>query len=69
MYNYQELKEFVKNNPDKYLREIKQGVFEEKEQKASFGGIYKALKTLNIDLKKNLLYKERNEEKRTDFNK
>lgn len=52
IYDYEELAEFVQSNPDKYIREIKQEVFEEKGQKASFGGIHKALKKLDLKLKK-----------------
>ena len=52
VYDYEELAEFIKNNPDKYIREIKQENFEDKGQKASFGGIHKALKKLDLKLKK-----------------
>jgi transposase len=65
VYNYPALEEFVKNNPDKYIREIKQEFFEEKDQKASFGGIHKALKKLDISFKKNPLIQRKRSRKKT----
>lgn len=51
-YDYEKLKEFVEKNPDKYIREIQKEIFEKNGQKASFGGIHKALKSLDLKLKK-----------------
>lgn len=53
VYDYEKLREFVEQNPDKYLREIKTELFEANGQKASISGIDDALKRLNLKLKKN----------------
>jgi transposase len=52
VYDYQALKKFVEDNPDKYLREIKAELFEANGQKASTSGIDDALKRLDLKLKK-----------------
>jgi transposase-like protein len=53
VYDMDGLRAFVEANPDKYLREIKVEFFEARGQKASFNGIHKALKKLDLGLKKN----------------
>lgn len=67
VYNYEKLKEFVEQNPDKYIREIRQEVFVENGQKASFGGIHKALKKLDLNLKKKSFYSQKETKKKEQF--
>jgi transposase len=55
VYDLEGLKKFVSDNPDKYIREIKAEFFEAKGNKASFGGIHKALDKMEIRLKKKSL--------------
>jgi transposase len=52
-YDMQGLKLFIENNNDKSIREIKTEFFEANGNKASFGGIHKALKKLKLSFKKN----------------
>lgn len=52
VYDLEGLKKFVDTYPDKYIREIKSEFFESNGNKASFGGIHKALKRLEFKLKK-----------------
>jgi transposase len=54
-YDLEGLKKFVEDYPDKYIREIKAEFFEAKGNKASFGGIHKALDKMDIHLKKKSL--------------
>lgn len=56
VYDLEGLKQFVNDNPDKYIREIKAEFFEAKGNKASFGGIHKALDKMDIRLKKKSLH-------------
>lgn len=56
VYDLDGLKQFVNDNPDKYIREIKAEFFEAKGNKASFGGIHKALDKMDIRLKKKSLH-------------
>jgi transposase len=55
VYDLDGLKQFVNDNPDKYIREIKAEFFVAKGNKASFGGIHKALDKMDIRLKKKSL--------------
>lgn len=59
--NKEDLKKYVQEHPDHYLREIAV-VFN-----VSSGAIFKALKNMQITLKKTLLYKEREEKRRKEF--
>jgi transposase len=59
VYDLEGLKQFVNDNPDKYIREIKVEFFEAKGNKASFGGIHKALDKMDIRLKKKSLHLEK----------
>jgi len=65
-YDYEKLKEFVEENPDKYIREIQQEFFKANGLKASFGGIHKALKKIGFTLKKKPSYTERGMRKREE---
>jgi transposase len=58
-YDYAALEKFVEEFPDKYIREIKTELFESNNQKASMGGIHKALKKLNLKLKKKSSYSKK----------
>jgi transposase len=59
VYDLEGLKKFVYDNPDKYIREIKAEFFVAKGNKASFGGIHKALDKMDIRLKKKSLHLEK----------
>jgi transposase len=56
VYDLQGLKKFVDDNPDKYIREIKEEFFESIGNKASESGISKALDKMDFRLKKKSKY-------------
>jgi len=64
VYDYEKLKEFIEQNPDKYLREIKAELFEANGKKASLSGIDDALKKMNIKLKKKSFYSKKETKKK-----
>jgi hypothetical protein len=57
------LKEYIKNNPDKTLKEIGAGFG------ASDASVFYRIRQLRITYQKIILYKERDEEKRRTFTK
>jgi hypothetical protein len=59
VYDLEGLKKFVEDNPDKYIREIKAEFFEDKGNKASFGGIHKALNKMDFRFKKKSSYSKK----------
>lgn len=59
VYDLAGLEKFVEHYPDKYIHEIKSEFFTAKGNKSSFGGIHKALKQMNILLKKKSLHLEK----------
>jgi len=64
MYDLKGLKKFVEEHPDKYIREIKNEFFEKQGNKASFGGIHKALNKMDFRLKKKSSYSEKEMKKK-----
>jgi transposase len=56
VYDLEGLKKFVDDNPDKYIREIKEEFFESKGAVASESGITKALGKMDFRLKKKSRY-------------
>jgi transposase len=59
VYDLDGLKKFVEDYPDKYIHEIKSEFFEAKGNKASFGGIHKALDRMDFRFKKKSSYLKR----------
>lgn len=55
-YDLEGLKKFVEDYPDKFIHEIKSEFFESKGNKASFGGIHKALAKMDFRFKKKSSY-------------
>ena len=59
--NKEDLKKYVQKHPGHYLREIAVAF------NVSSGAIFQALKSMKLTLKKTLLYKERDENRRKEF--
>lgn len=58
-YDLEGLKKFVEDYPDKFIHEIKSEFFEAVGNKASFGGIHKALDKMDFRLKKKSFYSKK----------